>query len=72
MPFDGRPEDFEPEPSCPRCARPITEGEPTVVMHFAHNPGGSVGGSFRYHAECARPYWDTISPLLARLSSFPR
>ena len=33
---------------------------------------GSPGASHRYHAECARPYWDTITPVLARLSSFRR
>jgi hypothetical protein len=41
-------------------------------MHFANQPDGSPGASHRYHAECARPYWDTITPVLARLSSFPR
>ena len=72
MPFDGLPEDFLPGPRCPRCAQALREGEPTVLMHFANDREGSAGVSHRYHAECARPYWDTITPVLARLSSFRR
>jgi hypothetical protein len=70
MPFDGIPEDFLPGPRCPRCAQPIGENEPTVLMHFQSDAAGSSGISMRYHAECARPYWDTISPVLARLPPF--
>jgi hypothetical protein len=66
MPFDGIPEGF-------LTALPaLREGEPTVLMHFANDREGSAGVSHRYHAECARPYWDTITPVLARLSSFRR
>jgi len=72
MPFDGIPEGFLPGPRCPRCAQALREGEPTVLMHFANDREGSASVSQRYHAECARPYWDTITPVLARLSSFRR
>ncbi len=36
-------------------------------MHFQQDPDGELGLSGPYHGECARPYWDTISPLLKNL-----
>jgi hypothetical protein len=72
MPFDGRAEDWQDGPQCRRCGEPIAEGQPRTEMHFQHDPDGELGLSGPYHGECARPYWDTISPLLKNLgwSSF--
>jgi hypothetical protein len=36
-------------------------------MHFAQDPHGRLGLSGPWHAECARPYWDTVTPMLKRL-----
>lgn len=55
---------------CPKCQLPMKAGEPTTLMHFATDPNGRRGTSERWHAECARPYWDTITPLLERLKSW--
>jgi hypothetical protein len=42
-------------------------------MHFDHDPFGHKGLSGRpWHSECARPYWDTLTPLLARLQGLGR
>lgn len=52
---------------CPKCQLPIREGEPTTKMHFHEDPDGSRGLSGPWHGECARPYWDTITPALEKL-----
>ncbi|WP_312165447.1 hypothetical protein [Phenylobacterium sp.] len=52
---------------CPKCQLPIREGEPTTRMHFREDPDGSRGLSGPWHGECARPYWDKITPVLNRL-----
>jgi hypothetical protein len=52
---------------CPKCQRPIRLGEPTTNMHFHEDPDGSRGLSGPWHGECARPYWDTITPALDKL-----
>ena len=67
MAFDGRAEDWQDGPLCRRCGRVISEGQPRTEMHFQHDPHGELGLSGPYHGECARPYWDTISPLLKNL-----
>ncbi|WP_257814825.1 hypothetical protein [Phenylobacterium sp. J367] len=36
-------------------------------MHFAEDPDGRLGKSGLWHGECARPYWDKITPALERL-----
>jgi hypothetical protein len=54
-------------PWCRGCKRPITPGEPTTRMCFHEDPDGSRGISGVYHGECARPYWDTLTPILRRL-----
>jgi hypothetical protein len=35
-------------------------------MHVAQDPDGKLGLTGLWHAECARPYWDTITPILKR------
>jgi hypothetical protein len=36
-------------------------------MYFEHDPNGERGMTGGWHSECARPYWDKITPLLKRL-----
>ena len=39
-------------------------------MFFAGDPDGKRGLSGRlWHGECARPFWDTITPVLDRLKA---
>jgi hypothetical protein len=46
----------------------VKPGDPSTRMHFDEDPDGSKGLSGRlWHGECARPYWDKITPLLNRL-----
>jgi hypothetical protein len=70
MAFDVVPDSDPRGPWRPKCARPIAEGEPTTVMHFHEDPDGSRGLSGkRWHAECARPYWDKFSQALDTLNN---
>ena len=36
-------------------------------MHFHEDPDGARGLSGPWHGECARPYWDTLTPALDKL-----
>ena len=63
MAFDAVPGGDPRGRWCPKCSRPITEGEPSTIMHFEAGPEGGQ----RWHAECARPYWDTLTPALEAL-----
>ena len=68
MAFDCVPWEDPRGPTCPKCARPIRADEPTTTMHFHEGPDGSRGLSGkRWHAECARPYWDKLSAAMAML-----
>jgi hypothetical protein len=68
MAFDSVPGGDPRGPSCPKCGKTIAPDSPSTIMHFDQDPGGRTGLSGkRWHAECARPYWDTITPLLRRL-----
>ena len=62
MPFDGRPEDWE-GPRCKGCNALIEDGQRRTEMYFPLAPGKSGP----WHSECARPYWDTITPTLQAL-----
>lgn len=71
MAFDAVPGGDPRGTWCPKCARPIAEGEPSTIMHFREDPDGSRGLSGKaWHAECARPYWDKLSGALAALDNF--
>jgi hypothetical protein len=61
MAFDAVPGGDPRGPWCPKCRRPVADGETSTLMHFAH-------GSENWHAECARPYWDKLTPALQALS----
>ena len=67
MAFDGRPEDWRDGPRCKGCNEPILEEQPTTEMHFIHDPDGELGMTGTWHGECARPYWDTLTPVLDQL-----
>jgi hypothetical protein len=46
----------------------VQNDEPFTIMHFNEDPDGRLGMSGRrWHAECARPYWDKISGVLRML-----
>ena len=64
MAFDSVPGGDPRGPRCPKCGQPIREGQPWTLMRLEGAPGRE---SRRWHAECARPYWDTISPILDAL-----
>lgn len=68
MAYDCEPGGDPRGPWCPKCRQPIRQGEPSTIMHFHEDPHGEMGLSGRpWHAECARPYWDTVTPALKRL-----
>jgi hypothetical protein len=64
MAFDAVPGGDPRGPTCPKCRRPVREGEPSTRMHFQDDPEGVRGLSGLWHGECARPYWDTFSWVL--------
>ncbi len=68
MAFDNVPGGDPRGPLCPRCQRPVGADEPSTIMHFHEDPDGSRGLSGKkWHAECARPYWDKFSSVLQAL-----
>jgi hypothetical protein len=67
MAFDAEPGGDPRGPWCKGCRSPITQGQTTTHLHFDKDPVGKLGLTGLWHSECARPYWDTISPLLERL-----
>jgi hypothetical protein len=70
MAFDDVPGGDPRGPCCKGCKAPITQDQASIQMHFREDPDGSRGLSGQWHSECARPYWDTITPLLNRLKSW--
>ncbi len=73
MAFDAEPGGDPRGPVCPKCGIPILKGETSTLMHFAEDPYGERGLSGRlWHSECARPYWDKLTPLLERLQQLGR
>lgn len=67
MAFDAERGGDPRGPVCPGCNLPITEGQPSTKMLFSSDPDGRKGLTGPWHGECARPYWDTITPALDRL-----
>ena len=70
MAFDAVPGGDPRGPWCKGCKAPIEAGQPSTHMHFHEDPDGKLGLSGPWHSECARPYWDTLTPLLNRLRSW--
>jgi hypothetical protein len=49
----------------------VKPGDPATRMHFTEDPDGSKGISGQlWHGECARPYWDKLTPLLERMKGW--
>jgi hypothetical protein len=44
----------------------VGKDEPSTRMHFKEDPDGALGMSGLWHGECARPYWDKITPMFKR------
>jgi hypothetical protein len=71
MAFDDVPGGDPRGPWCPGCGRPIEKDQPTTVVHVDHDPAlGGAPSSRPWHAECARPHWDKLTPLLKRLGGW--
>lgn len=70
MAFDSIPGGDPRGPWCPKCKQPVRKDDPSTQMHFKEDPDGSKGWSGLWHGECARPYWDTITPALERLKKW--
>lgn len=71
MAFDNVPGGDPRGPLCKHCKAPILADQASTHMYFEHDPYGDQGLTGRWHSECARPYWDTITPLLKRLNQLP-
>jgi hypothetical protein len=52
---------------CPKCGQPVRADQPSTQMHFDEDPDGKNGLSGQWHSECARPYWDKLTPLIEKL-----
>jgi hypothetical protein len=45
----------------------VLKDQPSTIMHFDQDQDGISGR--RWHGECARPYWDKLTPLIDRLNN---
>lgn len=71
MAYDAEPGGDPRGDWCPKCHLPVKPGDPSTRVHFAEDPDGSKGLSGKlWHGECARPYWDKITPLLDRMKGW--
>lgn len=66
MAYDAEPGGDPRGPWCKGCKTPILQNQPTTHLHVSEDPDGKLGLTGLWHAECARPYWDTITPVLKR------
>lgn len=67
MAFDAVPGGDPRGPWCRKCGQPVRPDQPSTKMYFAEDPDGTRGLTGEWHGECARPYWDKLSPVLDRL-----
>jgi hypothetical protein len=67
MPYDAEPGGDPRGPRCRGCKAQILQGQSSTHMRFAQDPDGRLGLTGPWHGECARPYWDTLTPMLKRL-----
>lgn len=67
MAYDAEPGGDPRGPWCPKCRLPIKAGDPATRMQFTSDPDGKLGLSGVWHGECAKPFWDTVTP---RFKSF--
>lgn len=68
MAYDMEPGGDPRGPWCKGCKAPIRKDQASTHMYFEHDPHGDRGLTGRWHSECARPYWDKLTPLLKRLN----
>jgi hypothetical protein len=66
MAYDAEPGGDPRGPWCKKCKTPIEAHQRSTHMHVQQDPDGKLGLTGLWHAECARPYWDTITPTLKR------
>jgi hypothetical protein len=66
MAYDAEPGGDPRGPRCRGCEAPILQNQPSTRLHVEQDPDGKLGLTGLWHAECARPYWDTITPVLKR------
>jgi hypothetical protein len=70
MAFDAVPGGDPRGPWCKGCKAPIEKHHTSTNMHFAQDPDGAHGLSGLWHSECARPFWDSITPVLNKLRAW--
>jgi hypothetical protein len=69
MAFDSEHWNEQPRfPTCPKCHKEILPGDQVTNMYFYSDPDGSKGMSGAWHAECAKPFWET--KLLKAMDAF--
>ena len=66
MAYDAEPGGDPRGPWCKRCKTPILQDQASTWMHVQQDPDGKLGLTGLWHAECARPHWDTMTPILKR------
>ncbi|MBV9994845.1 MAG: hypothetical protein JO127_06500 [Caulobacteraceae bacterium] len=67
MAYDAEPGGDPRGPWCKGCKTAIAPGQASTRLHVLQDPDGKLGLTGLWHAECARPYWDTITPMLRRV-----
>jgi hypothetical protein len=70
MAYDAEPGGDPRGPWCPKCRLPVKDGEPSTKMQFTSDPDGKLGLSGIWHGECAKPFWDTVTPQLKSFGGF--
>lgn len=68
MAYDGEAGGDPRGPWCPKCGLPVKPDDPATRVYSASDPEGQPGRL--WHGECARPLWDTLTPLLDRLKGW--
>lgn len=62
MAFDAEPGGDPRNPVCPKCGLEIAHSHTRTLIHAPDRMSAVL-----WHAECARPLWDTLTPVLERL-----
>lgn len=62
MAYDDVPNSDPRGPWCPKCGLPILEHDQSILIHAPDQRSMT-----RWHAECARPLWDMITPTAIRV-----
>jgi hypothetical protein len=67
MAYDAEPGGDPRGPWCKGCRTPIQPGQTSTHLHLNQDPDGHLGLTGLWHSECARPHWDTLTPLMKRM-----